>query len=366
MFQSKQEKEKLVIDLYSQGKTYRQIAEQVKISPNDIHAILKKEEERNNIIVTKHQKQSSLFAAKAYELFSKGNTPLQASVALNIRQSDVTKYFREYWKLQGLQKLDSLYRKTNGKIWLIWKLYKKLVKEKGMSIEQVVNAVNISVNKLPYMEILYGQAKDETEKIQRTSQRLSNDMTALQYKISILDKTAFTCEQDCKRTEQQLQLLTAQKYILEKLIADILNGEGYLKIKQIAKENVKAALSENKQIISVAFTTLLQTLKCDPQMINIIYKILTANDSEQHEDNNNDNAIKYLESNKDNILALTEKNYENLVEVFTNNVINTAAASSSSNSSLSPTFNFVTWNQSDVYRIEESENFHDSKGDIAD
>jgi hypothetical protein len=44
MFQSKLEKEKLVIDLYSQGKTYRQIAEQVGISPNDIHAILEKEE----------------------------------------------------------------------------------------------------------------------------------------------------------------------------------------------------------------------------------------------------------------------------------------------------------------------------------
>jgi hypothetical protein len=44
-------------------------------------------------------------------------------------------------------------------------------------------------------------------------------------------------------------------------------------------------------------------------MINIIYKILTANDGEQHKDNNNNyNAIKYLESNKDNLLDLAEKN----------------------------------------------------------
>ena len=45
-------------------------------------------------------------------------------------------------------------------------------------------------------------------------------------------------------------------------------------------------------------------------MINIIYKILTAKDGEQHEDNSNDNAIKYLESNKDKILDLAGKNYE--------------------------------------------------------
>ena len=65
-------------------------------------------------------------------------------------------------------------------------------------------------------------------------------------------------------------------------------------------------------------------LTSDPKMINIIYKILTANDAEQHKDDNNDNngnAIKYLESNKDNILDLVEKHYENLVEALTKNVI---------------------------------------------
>ena len=40
---------------------------------------------------------------------------------------------------------------------------------------------------------------------------LANDIRALDYKISILDKTAFSCEEDCKRTEQQVQELTDQK-----------------------------------------------------------------------------------------------------------------------------------------------------------
>jgi transposase len=59
MFMSREEKERRVIDLYSQGKTYRQIAEEVRISPNDIQAILKKkeEEEKNNNAVTNNQKQ---------------------------------------------------------------------------------------------------------------------------------------------------------------------------------------------------------------------------------------------------------------------------------------------------------------------
>ena len=103
-----------------------------------------------------------------------------------------------------------------------------------------------------------------------------NDIEARKNKISILDKIAFSCEQECRRTEQQLQELIDKKDRIEKLIANILNNDnaGYSKLKQIVKENVKSFLAENKQVISVAFTALFQTLKTDPEMLNVIYNIL--------------------------------------------------------------------------------------------
>lgn len=109
-----------------------------------------------------------------------------------------------------------------------------------MSIEQVVNAVDAAIHKLAHIENLYRQAKDQTEKMQHTLQRLAKDIRALDYKISILDKSAFSCEQDCKRTEQRVQEITALKDRIEKLITNVLHGEGYSKLNQIAKENVKA------------------------------------------------------------------------------------------------------------------------------
>jgi hypothetical protein len=69
---------------------------------------------------------------------------------------------------------------------------------------------------------------------------------ALEYKISILDKIAFSSEQECRRKEQQVQELIDQKNRIERLIANVLNGEGYSKVKQVAKENVKAVLADNK------------------------------------------------------------------------------------------------------------------------
>ena len=74
-----------------------------------------------------------------------------------------------------------------------------------MSIEQVVNVVNTAVNRLPHMESLYRQIKDEVEKLQYIRQGLLNDIRSLERKIVILDKTALSTEQECKIKGQQLQ-----------------------------------------------------------------------------------------------------------------------------------------------------------------
>jgi predicted transcriptional regulator len=375
MFMSREEKETRVIDLYSQGKTYRQIAEEVRISPNDIHTILKKEEEKNNSIVTNNKKQpTSSIAAGAYDLFSKGKTPIEVAITLNLPASKVSKLYRGYWKLKGLDRLNTIHKETNGKIWPVWKIYQQLIKKRHMSIEQVVNVVEIAIHKLPYMESLYRQAKDQAEKMQHTIQRLANDIETRKNKISLLDQTAFSIEQDCRRKHQEIQELTAQKDRIEKLISNILSNdnEGYSKLRQIVKESVKAILSENKQVISMSFTVLLQTLKSDPELLKLIQNIPGPNDGEQNKDNNDINIAKYLEINRDSILDLAEKHYENLVEALTNDTINNAVASSSSNltlslpSSSSSSIFLTPYNQSDNDRIEEPEGFHNSKGDIAE
>ena len=67
-------------------------------------------------------------------------------------------------------------------------------------------------------------------------------------------------------------------------------------------------------IISVSFAALLQTLKAEPEIVNLVYSISSTYDGEHHKDNN---ITKYLESNKDSLVDLAEKHYENLVEALT-------------------------------------------------
>ena len=90
---TRQERERLVIELYyNQGKTYREISKEVKISPHDIEIILNKEvqekskaskgEQQDNAEQNQQEEgeqKLSLFT-QVYKLFSDRNTPLEVAV----------------------------------------------------------------------------------------------------------------------------------------------------------------------------------------------------------------------------------------------------------------------------------------------
>src|SRR5215218_3390895 len=180
---TRQERERLVLDLYyNQGKTYREISKVARISPRDIGVILSKVIEQKtkgedgikqqgnygaekNQNQEQQQQQQLALSAQAYKLFSDRKTPLEVAIALNLRESEATKFYKEYWKLKRLHILTLIYEETKGDIETFSKLY-RLSKAKGMGLKQVVNLLAIANNDLPAVE----------EKFKR----LRNDMNMLQ------------------------------------------------------------------------------------------------------------------------------------------------------------------------------------------
>ena len=125
------EKEKLVIDLYyNQRKNVRQIAQEARISFRDITTILKKKEaavndgsgDGNEIVIVDKQQQSNDSnnkspnekATKAYKLFSEDKKPVEVAVQLGLSEKEATRYYTEYWRLNHLHKLHSIYQELKG------------------------------------------------------------------------------------------------------------------------------------------------------------------------------------------------------------------------------------------------------------
>jgi hypothetical protein len=112
---TKKERERLVVELYNQGKTYHEISKLARISPRDIGVILNKavEEKTQGIKqqddakeFREQEQQHLTLSAQAYKLFSEAKTPLQVAIALNLRESEATKFYKEYWKLKQLHNLN--------------------------------------------------------------------------------------------------------------------------------------------------------------------------------------------------------------------------------------------------------------------
>jgi hypothetical protein len=118
------------------------------MSPRDIHAIIKEEEARRQ----KHKQQE--MSAKAYKLFSEGKTPLEVAIALNLKESEATKYYKEYWKLKQLHNLNMVYEETKDDIEPFLRLY-RLSKAAGMSARHVTNLLKIANTDLPDIQRRY-------------------------------------------------------------------------------------------------------------------------------------------------------------------------------------------------------------------
>jgi hypothetical protein len=166
---TRQEKKKLVIDLYNQGKTIRDIAKELRMSFRDIGAILRKASGEDEEI--QDEKHSLSPSTKAYHLFSKSRTPLQVAIALDLTESETAKYYEEYLDLKQMHDLKVVHEELGGDIGDFLKLY-RLSKAARMSPEHVVKLLQIANEYLPVLEMKYKRLTKEIDSLEFEKQKL--------------------------------------------------------------------------------------------------------------------------------------------------------------------------------------------------
>ena len=104
---SRVEKEQRVIELYKQGRSIREIAQDVHMSFGDIGSIVRKVTgpEDNNIPLTTLSKDSQAFA-----LFSDNKKPTEVAIKLDLGADVVERLYQQFWRLQGLYQLNLVYK----------------------------------------------------------------------------------------------------------------------------------------------------------------------------------------------------------------------------------------------------------------
>lgn len=250
---TRQEKERQVIDLYNQNKTYREIAKEIRICPRDIGIILKKASGEKE---EKQDNEQSLLSpsSQAYRLFSEGKSLIDVAISLDLSESEITKYYDEYLNLKEMDELQMIYDEIRGDIFHFLKLY-KLAKGAHMKPEHVVNLLQMSNEYLPFLEQKYKKLRKEIDFLESEKQR-SRD---LGNQVGVLTKVL-------EKYKKEIKNLQKEKIRLEFLMS---NGR-YEKVRQIVKKEVGISLSERRDLLKLAVASVIESIRQDPNKYNYL------------------------------------------------------------------------------------------------
>jgi hypothetical protein len=343
---TRQERERLVLDLYNQGKTYREISKEARISPRDIGVILnkvieakageeegiKQQDDNNDADKNQEQKQHLSVSTQAYKLFSEGKSPLEVSIALNLRESEATKFCREYWKLKQLHNLNTVYEETKDDIGYFLKLY-NLAKAKGMGVKQVADVLAIANNDLPAIEERFKRLRNDVGTLQSQKHACKRNLYQLNTQIATTSRLLNSFCISCKRERKEIENLCNKRARLEAVVTGFKsNNEEYLKIKQVAEEKVKDVLTNSKLLLKFATASVIESLRRNPELTNFVLNdtdtssygsncgLLMLAGQQQPSNNLNDDIYFAV------ILEESEKLYNELTTKLTNEIIAATAA----------------------------------------
>jgi hypothetical protein len=296
---TRQEKEKLVIELYNQGKTIREIAKELRISFRDIGAILRKasgEKEKNQ-----NKEQSSLLSpsAQAYRLYSEGKTPLEVAIALDITESETIKYYEEYLELKQMHDLKVAYDEIGSDIVQFLKLY-KLSKVAHMNPEHVITLLQMCNEYLPLLEKKRKRLTKEIDFLESEKQKLRDLGNQIGVLARILEKY-----------KKEIKILRREKIRLE-----ILNSSRYEKVRQIVEKEVNNSLAKGRDVLKVAVASVLESISQDPDKYNFLVN------SNQYNVGQYTASPPFIDAYRDLISDEAEKLFELMKRDLTSSIIN--------------------------------------------
>ena len=306
------EKEKHVLKLREEGKTYRDIAHELRMSPREISRILKKangeieEKERKKIVLSN--------TAKALQLFKRGKSPIEVAIKLDLSPQEVQSLYASYLSLNNLHHFVEIFKQfDNDSLQAFIDCY-DFMKENGISKEEIVEAVKIS-NDYPKIKEEYHDISNKLKDLQKERGFYLSDNKLLIKKNCELNNE---CNSLLSKIESQNKILELTENKLNKkrgLLEAIENSKDYTNLKNKVEGQVNDFLNQKKEFFKLAVTTIFDMIKKDPEKEILINNIL-------HPNENPDSGF-YLISHEERIAQNAADTLHNhAVEINKNDILN--------------------------------------------
>jgi hypothetical protein len=270
------EKEKYVLKLREEGKSYRDIAHQLLISPREISKILKKangeleEKERKKVVLSN--------TAKALQLYKKGKSPTEVAIKRDLSPEEAQSLYYKYLSLNNLYHFVETFKEFDSYSFQNFIDYYSFMKEKGIGKKEIVEAIKMSID-LPKIKKEYQEISDKLPGLQNEKDSYIIDNKFLRGKNCELNDEYNSLLLKTKSQSKLLELTKNELIKKRELLNTITKSEDYAILKNKVEEHVNIFLNRKKELLKLAAMTILKIIKEDPERDTLISNILDPNES---------------------------------------------------------------------------------------
>ena len=188
---SKAEKEEVVIQLYKDNKSFREIATLMHMSFRDISAITKKVElqaARERGYTAKDIEPKSK-ESQAFKMFSEGRSPVEVAIQLDLAADRVRALYREYWELTGRFELAQIYDEARYDLRGLLRLH-RIIKRLGMEEHDIKKVFELAkYNQLELLQWKVQYLTNEVNMLEFQKAKATSDILKLNSAINQLESS---------------------------------------------------------------------------------------------------------------------------------------------------------------------------------
>jgi hypothetical protein len=294
-------------------------------------------------------------------MFEEGSTPIQVAIVLNLREKDVSEFYREYWSLNDMYQLNQIYAEIKDDIWSVIELHRRM-KIEGLSPQQASRILKTIIT----LEYKIRDLEGEQARLE-----ISNKQAAKTFQqfTDFIQKDHKTMEENdnviCQQ-RREIENLNIGKTRLENIIDSIQpTNETCIKIKQIVKQEIESIIPDPKKLLKLALASIFESSRKHPGKFQALYYNMSSSLSVEQllsqPSSNSQRLSRYGYSEDENekvLLNEAELSYNRIVDAITNHCINqTPKVPNDNNTELSP----ETFQIASIQGIENNSEIFDTR-----
>jgi hypothetical protein len=253
---NKHQKKALVIELYKQGKTRRQIAETVHMSFKDIADIINEYTGEDSDSINRPEKSKD---ALAFELFLQGKQSVEVAIELDMPADKVEELHVQYWRLSKLDNLEILYHEVEYSLSLLLRLHNILKDKRITKDNDISDLIDLANTRLPTL-------RNRFEDLLNQLIVLEKEKASMNSKILGLRRSIYTNNEIIRKQNTHLRSLNGKRRALDIMLQNASQDRNYHRIIEIVEQR----LNDRRSLLVAALIAVLKTLKINPYGLNLL------------------------------------------------------------------------------------------------